>query len=94
MTKEDVLAEFEKGYDCCQVIFQYWAEKAGMDSETAYKLSTGFGAGMFQGETCGAVIGAYMALGLRYGYYKAGQEGERAKGTGGYERCSVSTEVP
>ena len=35
-----------------------------MDTELAYKVSSGFGAGMFQGETCGAVIGAYMALGL------------------------------
>jgi len=31
---------------------------------------------MFQGETCGAVIGAYMALGLKYGNCKAGYEGE------------------
>ncbi len=39
-----------------------------MDTELAYKVSSGFGAGMFQGETCGAVIrGAYMALGLKYG---------------------------
>ena len=64
MTKEQVLEEFDKGYDCCQVVFRYWAEKLNMDTELAYKVSSGFGAGMFQGETCGAVIGAYMALGL------------------------------
>ena len=43
-----------------------------MDTELAYKVSSGFGAGMFQGETCGAVIGAYMALGLnqlKYYFY-------------------------
>lgn len=61
MTKEQVLEEFDKGYDCCQVVFRYWAEKLNMDTELAYKVSSGFGAGMFQGETCGAVIGAYMA---------------------------------
>lgn len=79
MTKEEVLKEFDEGYDCCQVIFHYWAKKMGMDSETAYKISTGFGAGMFQGETCGAVIGAYMALGLKYGQYKTGPEGDEQK---------------
>lgn len=79
MKKEEVLEEFEKGYDCCQVIFHYWAEKMGMDGDTAYKVSTGFGAGMLQGETCGAVIGAYMALGLKYGHCKTGREGEDQK---------------
>ena len=49
MTKEQVLEEFDKGYDCCQVVFRYWAEKLNMDTELAYKVSSGFGAGMFQG---------------------------------------------
>lgn len=49
MTKEEVLQEFEKGYDCAQVVFHYWGEKIGLDGETAYKISTGFGAGMLQG---------------------------------------------
>lgn len=79
MTKEEVLEEFDKGYDCCQVVFHYWAEKLGLDEEIAYKISTGFGAGMLQGETCGAVVGAYMALGLKYGCCKTGYEGEEQK---------------
>ena len=79
MTKEEVLEEFDKGYDCCQVVFHYWAKKLGLDEKTAYKISTGFGAGMLQGETCGAVVGAYMALGLKYGCYKTGKEGEEQK---------------
>ena len=79
MLKEEVLEEFDKGYDCCQVVFHYWAKKLGLDEKTAYKVSTGFGAGMLQGETCGAIIGAYMALGLKYGYYKTGKAGEEQK---------------
>lgn len=79
MTKDKVLEAFEQGYDCCQVVFHYWAEKLGMDGELAYKISTGFGAGMLQGETCGAVIGAYMALGLKYGCSETGREGEEQK---------------
>ena len=79
MTKDKVLEAFDKGYDCCQVVFHYWAEKLGMDGTTAYKVSTGFGAGMLQGETCGAVIGAYMALGLKYGFSDTGRAGEDQK---------------
>lgn len=78
-TKEAVLDAFEQGYDCCQVVFHYWAKRLGMDEELAYKVSTGFGAGMFQGETCGAVIGAYMALGLKYGFSEPGEKGEEQK---------------
>lgn len=76
MTKDEVLKQFEEGFDCCQVVFHYWAKRLGLDEDIAYKVSSGFGAGMFQGETCGAVIGAYMALGLKYGNCKAGYEGE------------------
>lgn len=79
MTKEEVLEEFMEGFDCCQVVFHHWAKQLGMDEETAYKISTGFGAGMLQGETCGAVVGAYMALGLKYGCCKTGEEGQDQK---------------
>ena len=78
-TLEQVLEEFDKGYDCCQVVFRYWAEKLNMDTELAYKVSSGFGAGMFQGETCGAVIGAYMALGLKYGSTLPSPEGDEQR---------------
>jgi C_GCAxxG_C_C family probable redox protein len=43
-----------------------------MDSETAFKLSCGFGGGMGRmAETCGAVTGAFLLIGLKYGKYKA-----------------------
>lgn len=79
MTKEEILQEFENGFDCCQIIFHHYAKRFQMDEDLAYKISTGFGAGVFQGETCGAVIGAYMALGLVYGQYKTGAEGQEQK---------------
>ena len=69
MTKEQVLEEFDKGYDCCQVVFRYWAEKLNMDTELAYKVSSGFGAGM----------GAYMALGLKYGSTLPSPEGDEQR---------------
>lgn len=79
MTKEEVLKEFDKGYDCGQVVLGHWAEELGLDVATAYKIASGFGAGMYQGETCGAIIGAYMVLGLKYGHCKPGEAGERQR---------------
>lgn len=81
MTKEEVLQEFGKGFDCGQVVFSYWAKELGLDEQTAKKISTGFGGGMMQGETCGAVIGACMAMGLKYGISTDGEEGQNQKVT-------------
>lgn len=79
ITKEEILEQFEDGLDCAQVVFRYWAERLGYDKKTACKISTGFGAGMLQGETCGAVIGAYMAIGLKYGVEEEGEKGDEQK---------------
>lgn len=50
----------------------------GLDRETALKIATPFGAGMaLMGETCGAVTGAFMVMGLKYG--RAKLEDEEAK---------------
>jgi C_GCAxxG_C_C family probable redox protein len=40
-----------------------------LDADTARKISCGFGGGMRHGEVCGAVTGAIMILGLKYGQY-------------------------
>jgi C_GCAxxG_C_C family probable redox protein len=61
---------FTQGFHCSQVVFSHAAEELGLDKETALRLSGGFGAGLFQGEVCGCVSGAVMALGLQYGYDK------------------------
>ncbi len=46
-----------------------------MDRETALKISDSFGGGMARmGETCGAVNGALMVIGLKYGNTKAGDK--------------------
>jgi C_GCAxxG_C_C family probable redox protein len=42
--------------------------KLGMNYETALKVGSPFGGGMgLMGETCGAVTGAFMIIGLKYG---------------------------
>ena len=48
-------------------MFSAFAEQMGMDFETAVKVASGFGGGMGGVPVCGAVVGAFMALGLKYG---------------------------
>ncbi|MFX0009602.1 MAG: C-GCAxxG-C-C family protein [Candidatus Hermodarchaeota archaeon] len=65
---EEALSSFEKDFNCAQSIFGTFAPYYGLDRDTALKIATGFGGGMGRsGRTCGAVTGAYMVIGLKYG---------------------------
>ena len=70
---------FKDGYACSQAVFCAYAKEVGMDNETALKISTGFAGGMRKGEVCGAVTGALMAIGLKYGNKKCDKLSERQK---------------
>lgn len=64
---------FMQGFNCSQAVFCAFAEKFGIDFETAAKLASPFGGGIGRmRDVCGAVSGALMALGLRRGYSDAG----------------------
>jgi C_GCAxxG_C_C family probable redox protein len=66
--KEIVLKKFSDGFNCAQSIFSTYCDEFGLESEKALKISTSFGGGMgHTGETCGAVTGALMVIGLKYG---------------------------
>lgn len=63
---ETALSRFAEGFNCSQAVFSSYAE--GIDEKTALKVASGFGGGMGRmAETCGAVTGAMMVLGLRFG---------------------------
>ncbi len=60
---------FEQGYNCAQSVVAAFAQEMGMDEKTALRLSSSFGGGMGGlRETCGAVSGMFMVLGLLKGY--------------------------
>lgn len=67
LTPEKALEGFGSGVDCSQAVFAEFAPQFGIDRATALKISANFGGGMWEGATCGAVVGALMALGLKYG---------------------------
>ena len=70
MTAAQALKLYSQGYHCSQVVLAYAAEELNLDTETAYRISAGFGGGLFLGNVCGCVAGAIMALGLAYGHDK------------------------
>jgi len=58
----------KKGFNCAQAVFSAYAKELGIDEVTALKVSAAFGAGISRmGETCGAVTGALMVIGFKYG---------------------------
>ena len=64
-------ATFKEGFSCSQAMLGAYCERFGLDKEHAYKISTGFGGGMHLDQTCGAVTGAFMVIGLKYGRTRA-----------------------
>lgn len=69
MTKKaDFVDERFTQVNCAQTVFSLHAEDLGLDVETALKISSGFGGGMACAETCGAVTGAYMVIGMKHGH--------------------------
>ncbi len=58
---------FCAGYNCAQSVVAVFAQENGCPEDLSLRLATGFGGGMGRTQkTCGAVTGAYMALGLKY----------------------------
>ncbi len=70
---EEIKKLHADGFNCAQIVFGSAAEELGLDIHTARLVSALFGGGMSCKEVCGAVTGALMALGLKYGNSKAGE---------------------
>jgi C_GCAxxG_C_C family probable redox protein len=59
---------FKGDYNCAQSVLAVFAEELGLSKDEAFKIANPFGAGIaFMQECCGAVSGALMAIGLKYG---------------------------
>ena len=66
-TPAEIAASFASGRHCAQCSLCPWADALGYDEEELLRMSAAFGGGMFHGDTCGAVTGSLMALGLAIG---------------------------
>ena len=58
---------FECGAYCSQAVLGTFCERYGLDPETAFKISCGLNSGVRCAGTCGAVTGAVLVIGLKYG---------------------------
>ena len=72
---ERALECFNKNYNCSQSIFSTYAPRFGVNREHSLKIASAFGGGIVRmGNICGAVTGAFMAIGLKYGKIVDGEE--------------------
>jgi len=72
---ERAVSCFKEGFSCSQAILSTYGEQFGLNREMALKVSGAFGGGMGRmGETCGAVTGVFMVIGLKYGKTKVEDE--------------------
>jgi C_GCAxxG_C_C family probable redox protein len=59
---------FSEGYSCSQAIVAAYGDRFGLDSSTALRIASGLGGGIGRtGNICGAVTGAILILGLKFG---------------------------
>ena len=69
---------FDESYNCAQSVLFPFLKKHGIREEDGFKVASAFGAGMGRmQETCGAVTGAFMVLGLEYGFVNPGDQEQR-----------------
>lgn len=66
--KLDLVEQRFSEFNCAQTVFSLHANELGIDEKTALRIASGFGGGMTCAETCGAVTGAYMVIGMKHGH--------------------------
>ncbi len=70
---------FDAGFNCAQSVFVPFARDTDLPEKEAFLLASVFGGGMGKMQlTCGAVTGAFMALGLHYGFATSDNKDQRA----------------
>ena len=66
MTKKELALEYhKKGYNCTQAVACAFCGEFGVSEEEMYKIAEGFGLGMGMMDTCGALTGLFMLIGMK-----------------------------
>ncbi|HEX2951166.1 MAG TPA: C-GCAxxG-C-C family protein [Armatimonadota bacterium] len=77
---ECALAYFKQGCNCAQAVFTSFGPEYGLSPEQCMHLTGAFGGGLARrGEMCGAVSGALMVVGLKYGHSPIGDPEAKAE---------------
>jgi len=65
---EKAVEYFRNKFNCSQSVFAVFASDSGITENDSLKVACAFGGGMGRQQfTCGAVTGAMMAIGMKYG---------------------------
>ena len=71
---------FLSGLNCSQAVLSAFGPGLGLPENLCRNMGRPFGAGMgYRQETCGAVTGAYMVIGLVHGEFDPGDEKSKEK---------------
>ncbi len=92
-TKKEIAQEFMRGRSCGQCVLGEYADELGYDRDETDRIADCFAGGMLMGQTCGAVTGGLMAIGLacedsETAHAKAEEYTKRFAGRNGSCLCS------
>lgn len=77
MKTSEAVQLFRNGFNCAQAVASVFALDFNMEEDSMRRLACGFGGGIGgMQNVCGAASGAFMVLGLEFGYSK---ESEKSK---------------
>ena len=79
LNEKEVLKKFGEGFDCSQIVLSNFYDKLNISEEEALKIAACFGGGMWHGETCGCVVGALIALGIKNATVKPNDQEQKDK---------------
>jgi len=83
---ENAIYYFSNGFNCSQAVLASFGKEYGVSEDECLKLACAFGGGMARRQmTCGAVTGALMVLGLKFG---RGLNDDISKKTATYEKAN------
>jgi C_GCAxxG_C_C family probable redox protein len=68
---ENAIHYFSNGFNCSQAVLASFGQEYGLSEDDCLRLACAFGGGMARRQmTCGAVTGAFMVLGMKFGRAK------------------------
>ena len=74
------LSFYRRGFSCSQAVAAAFAPDFGLDEQTALRLSQPFGGGIAgMADWCGALTGAFLIIGLKYGRVRPEDAAAKAK---------------
>lgn len=70
---------FSKKYNCAQSVLSVFSKDLNINKSDCFRIATPFGSGVaYRQEMCGAVTGALMAIGLKYGMDENGSTDQKS----------------